>query len=78
MSNVSDRDIARAQALGRAAARAQRPTTTNPYGRDQRVLRMRWVMAYAGAGGRAGIEGPARRAAAKARAWWSGGADARP
>lgn len=56
MNVPSDRDIARAQALGRLAGRAQRPVETNPYGRDERVLRARWVCAYVRAGGRAGLD----------------------
>lgn len=50
-----DKDIARAQALGRAAGRANRPVDENPYKTD-RVLALRWVRAYVGAGGRHGIE----------------------
>lgn len=53
---TTDPDIARAQALGRLAAREGRPVSTCPYGDDQRALRMRWVLAYAGAGGRGGLE----------------------
>jgi hypothetical protein len=56
MNVPSERDIARAQALGRLAGRAQRPVETNPYRADERVLRARWVLAYARAGGRAGLE----------------------
>lgn len=56
MNVPSDRDIARAQALGRLAGRAQRPVETNPYRRDERVLRARWVCAYVDAGGRAGLD----------------------
>lgn len=56
MNVPSERDIARAQALGRLAGRAQRPVETNPYGREERVLRARWLLAYVGAGGRAGLD----------------------
>lgn len=60
-STVTDEEIARAQALGRAAAAANRRIDTCPYPRAQRVLRLRWVRAYTDAGGRAGIEGRATR-----------------
>jgi hypothetical protein len=56
MNVPSERDIARAQALGRLAGWAQRPVESNPYSRDERVLRARWVLAYARAGGRVGLE----------------------
>lgn len=56
MNVPSERDIARAQALGRLAGREQRPVESNPYGRDERVLRARWVCAYVLAGGRAGLD----------------------
>ena len=58
MTNT-DQDLARAQALGRAAARAKQRVTTCPYSSktaDGRALRYLWVMAYAGAGGRQGVE----------------------
>lgn len=58
---ATDAEIARAQALGRLAGREQASITTCPYPRTDRVLRLRWVLAYARAGGRAGLEGRARR-----------------
>jgi hypothetical protein len=72
MSSVSDQDIARAQALGRLAARARLPISKCPYPRTARVLRMRYVLAYTGAGGRVGVEGSAARAGARVRRWWNG------
>lgn len=73
---MSDQDIARAQALGRAAARAGLPVTSCPYPWDgspaDRVLRMRWALAYAGAGGRVGVERTVDRIAHRARRLWYG------
>jgi hypothetical protein len=51
MSVPTEKDIARAQALGRMAARTNRPVTEIPYPVKQRALRRRWVQAYLDAGG---------------------------
>lgn len=48
---MSDEDVARAEALGRAAARAGQPMSVNPYPREQRGLRWAWAKAYAADGG---------------------------
>jgi|1185.fasta_scaffold00009_19 ribosome modulation factor len=45
----TDTDIARAQALGRAAGAAGSRLDSCPYDRRQPVLRARWGIAYAGA-----------------------------
>lgn len=48
--SVTDADVARAEALARAAARAGQDTDACPYpreGADNRVLRLRWLLAYA-------------------------------
>jgi len=47
MSTPTDAEIGRAQLLGRAAARAGRSLSTNPFPADQRVLRYRWAIAHA-------------------------------
>jgi hypothetical protein len=55
----ADEEIARAQALGRLAAREGASAATCPYGQDtpaDRVLAYRWVRAYTAAGGNAGID----------------------
>lgn len=41
------REKARAQALGRLAARDGQPVTVCPFTKDQRVLRIRWLLAHA-------------------------------
>lgn len=51
MTMPTDADFARAEALGRAAARAGQPVDSCPYPPDARVLRMRWVLAFTRAGG---------------------------
>jgi hypothetical protein len=58
MSMPTDEEIARAQAFGRLAAREGKPVDTCPYTQDtpaDRVLAYRWVRAYTGAGGDAGV-----------------------
>lgn len=45
----TDREIARAQALGRAAGAAGSNLSTCPYKADRPALRIRWGIAYAGA-----------------------------
>ena len=67
---TTDRDIGRAQALGRAAAAAGQTLDSCPYPLSERVLRLRWVLAYLGAGGRVGIETRLDKARAKVRSWW--------
>jgi ribosome modulation factor len=55
---ITDRDIARAQQFGRLAAAAGDGLEACPYSAqdpEQRLLRARWVLAYTGAGGRAGV-----------------------
>lgn len=69
---VTDEEIARAQALGRAAAAANRRIGSCPYPRGENVLRLRWVLAYVDAGGRAGVEGRAARVAARLERWRRG------
>lgn len=51
MSMPTDTDVARAEALGRLAARAGQQVTACPYPTGARVLRMRWVLAFTRAGG---------------------------
>lgn len=67
-ASPTDREIARAEALGRLMAGRQMPIGRCPYDRDARVLRWRWVRAYVGAGGRAGVSRFAR-AGARVREW---------
>lgn len=59
MTAPTDKDLARCETFARIAARAQRPIEECPYPEDgtprNRVLRMRYVLEYARAGGRAGI-----------------------
>jgi hypothetical protein len=47
MTTPTDQDIARAEALARLSVRAGRPVETCPFASDDRVLRARWVLAYA-------------------------------
>lgn len=47
--NPTDTQIARAQALGRAAGRDGLPLTSCPYTKAEPVLRVRWGLAHAGA-----------------------------
>ncbi len=63
MSTPTDLDIARAQALGRAAGRGCLPMRP-PYPLEQRALRARWALAYAEEW--AGL----RPAVAAVKAWW--------
>lgn len=74
-SMPSDREIARAQALGRLAGGAQAPIESCPYPAAQMVLRGRWILAYVSAGGRAGVDGqaPLRELRGRIRTWWRGG-----
>ena len=55
-----DRDIRRAEAFGRLAARDGCGYQSCPYeadgGPDERQLAARWVRAFVGAGGRVGVE----------------------
>jgi hypothetical protein len=58
--SVSDRDLARAEALGRLAARGGKSVRTCPYEAngdpDQRILAARFVRAYIGAGGQVAVD----------------------
>lgn len=67
---VTDRDIARAQTMGRLAAQEGLPISSCPYERDRRVERARWVLAYARAGGRAGLESTGERVRAFVKRHW--------
>lgn len=51
MSMPPDQDIARAQAMGRLAARARQSVEDCPYAREERVLRITWGLAFVRAGG---------------------------
>lgn len=46
--SISDPDLARAEALGRLAARDGQSLSDNPFPPDRRVERARWAMAHAG------------------------------
>ena len=58
--SLTARDVARAEAFGRLAARTGQPVGACPYeangGPDERVLAARFVRAYIGAGGRVSID----------------------
>ena len=65
-----DRDIARAQALGRLAAATQAGLEANPYPLNQRGLRLRWAMAYVRAGG---LDQALEETRGRVRRWLGGG-----
>lgn len=67
---TTDRDIARAQTMGRLAAKDGLPITSCPYDRTQRVERARWVLAYVKAGGHVGLEGVGEKVKAAVRRIW--------
>lgn len=64
----SDVEIARAQALGRAAGRAREPLNSNPYPESRADLRVRWATAYADVA-HDHLAG-ARRIGAGLKRWW--------
>jgi hypothetical protein len=72
----TDEEIARAEALGELTARDGGTISDNPWPWDcslsDRVLRMRWAMAFAGAGGADRLLRLRDRVVAGARRAWYG------
>lgn len=79
-ATVTDAEIARAQALGRAAGAAGSRLSICPYDATQPALRVRWGISYAGAALVAiGSDDPAdtqvRGLVARFGQWWNGTED---